>query len=113
MRPRSRHCCAVQPLWDLANTYTALHDPVAARQELLAAVSRRPQDPNSWERLGAFDLHQGAAAAALAELKAAVAWGATSPQAHTLVAKAQAELTAASARTAAAAKAAARKRRGH
>ncbi len=99
---------ALQPLWDRANAYMALHDPAAARTELFDALSRRQQDPDAWERLGVFDLNHGAPAAALKELQAAVAWGATSPQAHALVAKAQAELTAHPAPAASASKAAGR-----
>ncbi len=97
---------SVQPLWDRAGAYIALHDPVRAREELVAAVDRQPQNPDTWERLGAFDLHRGDAQDAVRELQMAAGSPSASPQARALLAKAQAELTARHAPAASASKAA-------
>jgi Tfp pilus assembly protein PilF len=99
---------AVQPLWDRASAFMALHDPVSARNELVAAVDRQTQNPEAWERVGAFDLRRGQTPDAVSELRMAIAAGSTSPQARALLAKAQAQLNARRARAASAAKAAGR-----
>ena len=85
---------AVQPMFDLAAAYVALHEPVAARAALTTAIARQPRDPDGWQRLGAFDLQQGAYAVALGELEAARHLG-DSSQIRSQIAKARARLVAA------------------
>jgi predicted Zn-dependent protease len=103
---------AVQPLWDLASAYTALHNPGAARNQLAAAAGRQPRSPDTWQTLGVYDLHHGAPLNALAELRASYSLGA-SPATAALIAKAQDAVNAQRARAAAAGKKAARRRSGH
>jgi tetratricopeptide (TPR) repeat protein len=102
---------AVQPLWDTAAAYTALHNRAAARAQLAAATLRQPRNPRTFQQLGEFDLRAHAAQVADAELRQALALGGL-PQTTALIAKAQTELNASHARAAAAAKAAAHRRRG-
>jgi hypothetical protein len=85
---------AVQLLWDLANAYTALHDPIGTRSELVAAVERQPRNPDTWKELGAFDLQQGAGNVALGELQSVLRLGADSSNVRALLRKARAELSA-------------------
>ena len=99
---------AVQPLWDRASAYMALHDPVRARNELVAAVGRQPQNGEAWERLGVFDLRRGDARDAVRELQVDAASPSASPQTRALLAKAQAQLSARPARPASASRAAGR-----
>jgi tetratricopeptide (TPR) repeat protein len=104
---------ALQPLWDLSNAYIAAHDPGDARHALIAAVTRQWGNPEPWQRLGTFDLHHQAAGAALTELQGALARDPASGQIRTLLARAQAAVTALPAPAAAAAKTAAHRRRAH
>jgi cytochrome c-type biogenesis protein CcmH/NrfG len=47
---------SVDPLFQLAAVYTAIHQAAAARTELLRAVARQPENPQTWLMLGEFDL---------------------------------------------------------
>jgi hypothetical protein len=47
---------SVDPLFLLARLYADAGDPVAARAQLVDAVSRQPSNPQSWQELGCFDL---------------------------------------------------------
>jgi hypothetical protein len=47
---------SVDPLFLLARLYADAGDPVAARSQLVDAVSRQPSNPQSWQELGCFDL---------------------------------------------------------
>jgi tetratricopeptide (TPR) repeat protein len=102
---------AVQPLWDLATAYTALHNAGAARHELALATQRQPRNPQTWQQLGEYDLQNGSAQTALPELQSANKLGA-SQHLEELIAKAQAALSAPPAQAKAASRKAARRRHG-
>jgi Tfp pilus assembly protein PilF len=102
---------AVQPLWDLAAVYIALHNPGAARAEFADATQRQPRDPDTWRQLGVYDLRNGSPVTALPELRASNSLGG-SPHTVALIAKARRALSAQQARQAAAARKAARRSRG-
>ncbi|HLH65528.1 MAG TPA: O-antigen ligase family protein [Solirubrobacteraceae bacterium] len=57
-----------QPLLELAGLYEGLHDPAAARAQLLEATARQPDNPEPWLWLGSFDLRAGRLGAAASEL---------------------------------------------
>jgi hypothetical protein len=46
----------IEPLQILASLYTAVHDPAAARNELVQATRRQPDNPRPWLWLGQFDV---------------------------------------------------------
>jgi hypothetical protein len=62
---------SVDPLWELSAIYGAMHDPTAARQELVDATNVQPSNPESWEQLGDFDLAQHQPVIAVLELQTA------------------------------------------
>jgi len=62
---------SVEPLWELAEIYSARHDPTAARQELVKAVNAQPSNPEAYEQLGQFDLAQNQPIVALLEFQTA------------------------------------------
>jgi tetratricopeptide (TPR) repeat protein len=104
---------AVQPLWDLSAAYIALHNVSAARTALVNATGRQPRNPQTFLELGRHDLRFHAPQAAIPELQTALALGAPTAQTNTLIANAQAAVSALQRRAAAAVKAAARRRSGH
>jgi O-Antigen ligase len=62
---------SVDPLWEQSAIYTALGNQAAARNELIKATSLQPENPQTWEQLGLFDLQNHQAQPALAELQTA------------------------------------------
>jgi tetratricopeptide (TPR) repeat protein len=101
---------SVQPLWDLATAYTALHNPGAARHELAVATQRQPRSSAPWQQLGVYDLRNGSPNTAVPELQAARSLGGASPQLARLIVRAQAALNAQHAQAAGAGKGAGRRR---
>ena len=63
---------SIDPLNLLSTIYTDLHNPAAARRELVDAASRQPSNPAVWENLGCYDLGHGRATASAAELRRAL-----------------------------------------
>ena len=53
-----RNPLSVDPLFDQAVIYTSAQNPGAARAALVRAVERQPANPQTWIRLGEFDLDQ-------------------------------------------------------
>jgi hypothetical protein len=51
----SENPVSVDPLFLLSQLYNALHDPSAARAELVQATSRQPSNPATWQELGCWD----------------------------------------------------------
>jgi Flp pilus assembly protein TadD len=64
---------SVDPLWLLALIHAGAGDHAAARGALLKATSVQPSNPETWERLGCYDLSRGNATAARAELARSLA----------------------------------------
>lgn len=63
---------SVDPLWLQAAIHSGAGDPGAARRELVKATSVQPSNPETWERLGCYDLTRGRPAAARAGLRRAL-----------------------------------------
>ncbi len=59
-------------LWELSEVHIAAGDLGAARTDLVRATSRQPDNPETWERLGEFDLRHRQPRVALVELANAV-----------------------------------------
>jgi hypothetical protein len=59
---------SVDPLWLQAEIYTGAGNPAAARRALVKASSVQPSNPETWQRLGCYDLRRGRTAAAHSEL---------------------------------------------
>jgi tetratricopeptide (TPR) repeat protein len=55
-------------LWELSEIDIAVGDLAGARTELTHATSRQPQNPETWERLGEFDLRHHQPRLAVSEL---------------------------------------------
>ena len=84
---------SVDPLWEQSAIYSGLGDPVAARRELVKAVSLQPDNPATWEQLGTYELYQQRQpGAALVTLEHARALDRTSASLAALVAQAKAKL---------------------
>ena len=62
---------SVEPLWELSEIYSARHNPTAARQELAKAVNIQPSNPETYQRLGQFDLAQNQPIVAVLEFQTA------------------------------------------
>ena len=62
-------------LWELSEIHVATGDRAAARADLVRATDRQPSNPETWQRLGEFDLRYHQPRLALAELDKAVAAG--------------------------------------
>jgi Tfp pilus assembly protein PilF len=67
-------------LWVLSEIHIAIGDRAAARADLVRATSRQPSNPDTWQRLGEFDLRYGQPRLAVPELSKAVALNLTSVQ---------------------------------
>jgi hypothetical protein len=59
---------SIDPLFLLAQIYTSLGNPAAARRELRDAVTRQPSNPRTWQQLGCHDLGTHRTGPALGEL---------------------------------------------
>ena len=57
----------------LAEIETGTGDPAAARRALVKATSVQPSNPETWQRLGCYDLQRGRSGRARAELGHAAA----------------------------------------
>ena len=64
----ARDPLTVGPLFQLAAMYTAIGNHQAARDELVSAVRRQPQNPQTWLQLGEFYLQEHQPASALGPL---------------------------------------------
>ncbi len=82
----------VDPLFQLAVMYTAIGDQQAARDELLSAVHRQPENPQTWLQLGEFYLHLDRPAAALGPLTRARSLDLGSPEVSQALSQARAAL---------------------
>jgi hypothetical protein len=86
---------SVDPLWQLAAIYSAMHDPVASREEWLKATQLQPSNAQTWQLLGLFDLQAHRPQLALAELNTARRLDRTSLQICTLITQAHNQLVSA------------------
>jgi hypothetical protein len=80
---------SVDALFTLAAVERAARDPQAARDALQRAVNLQPANPESWLRLGQFELDQGHVRRALRLLGAAIYLDPRGPEAQTAYAQAQ------------------------
>jgi hypothetical protein len=62
---------SVEPLWELAEMYSAGHDQTKARRELVKATTVQPSNPATWEQLSLFDLAGHQPVVAVLELQTA------------------------------------------
>ncbi|MBV9914954.1 MAG: O-antigen ligase family protein [Solirubrobacterales bacterium] len=67
----ARDPLSVQPHWLLSALYSRIGDQTAARVQLLKAVSMQPDNYDTWQQLGLFDLQQRQSQRALVALKRA------------------------------------------
>jgi tetratricopeptide (TPR) repeat protein len=67
-------------LWELSEIHVATGDRAAARADLVRATSRQSENPETWQRLGEFDLRHGQPRLAVAELDRAVGLDLTAVQ---------------------------------
>ena len=67
-------------LWELSEIHVATGDLAAARADLVRATDRQPSNPETWQRLGEFDLRYKHPRVALAELNKALALDLTAVQ---------------------------------
>src|SRR5262249_4197902 len=67
-------------LWVLSEIHIATGDLNAARADLVRATDRQPSNPDTWQRLGEFDLRYHHPQLALAELDKAVGLDLTAVQ---------------------------------
>jgi hypothetical protein len=67
-------------LWELSEIDLAAGDREAARRDLVRAAERQPSNPETWERLGEFDLRHGLPRPAIGELEKAIALDLTAEQ---------------------------------
>jgi Tfp pilus assembly protein PilF len=65
---------SVPPMFLLAKLYSELGNPAQARNELTAAVSRQPANPQTWVQLGCYDLSHRQTSLATSELHRALAF---------------------------------------
>jgi len=84
-----RNPLSIDPLLTLAAIQVAAHDPAAARGSLEDAVDLQPANPETWLRLGQFELQQGHARRALRLLGAALYLDPHGPDAQRAYAQAQ------------------------
>jgi hypothetical protein len=83
---------SVDPLFLLSAIYTAQGNRAQARAQLVRATTLQPSNPQTWSRLGRYDLGQHRAAQALAELRRARLLNRGSPQISAQLQQAQALL---------------------
>ncbi len=83
---------SVDPLFELAAIYTAAGDPTTAREQLVKAIGRQPQNAQTWLTLGEFDLRYHRPGSAIVSLAKAKALDLSSTQAEQDLAQAHAEL---------------------
>ncbi len=69
----ARDPLTVDPLFQLAAMYTAIGDRQAARDELVNATNRQPENPQTWLQLGQFYLQEHQPSSALGPLRRAKA----------------------------------------
>ena len=67
----ARDPLTVDPLFQLAAMYTAIGDRQAARDELLRATNRQPENPQTWLQLGELYLQEHQPSSALGPLRRA------------------------------------------
>jgi len=67
-RAQSSDPVSVDPLWLESAIYSSAGDQAAARRALIRATSVQPSNPETWTRLGCYDIKRGQNAAAGAEL---------------------------------------------
>ena len=80
---------SIDALFTLAAVERATRDPQAARDALQRAVNLQPANPESWLRLGQFELDQGNVRRAVRLLGAAIYLDPRGPEAQTEYARAQ------------------------
>jgi hypothetical protein len=86
---------SVAPIWELAEIYAGMGDPVASRQQWVKATRVQPSNAETWHQLGAFDLQAHRAQLALAELEVARRLDRTSPVIAQLIDQAHKQLISA------------------
>ncbi len=80
---------STDPLWELSAIYSALGQPAAGRAELVKATQVQPENPETWQQLGSFDLQAHHPQLALPELQKALGLDRTSTLTAQLVAQAR------------------------
>ncbi len=70
-RAQSSNPLSVDPIWLQSAIYTGAGDAAAARHALIKATSVQPKNPDTWIRLGCFDLKRGRGTVAFVELERA------------------------------------------
>lgn len=90
----ARDPISVQPLSELSEFYEAVGNLRAARGELARATSVQPENSQTWENLGEFDLRQHAPKRALTELQVAGRLDLSSTTVPAEIAQASKELAA-------------------
>jgi hypothetical protein len=84
-----RDSLSIDPLLTLAAIQTAAREPAAARATLERAVDLQPANPETWLRLGQFELRRGRVGRALRLLGSALYLDPHGPEAQTSYAEAQ------------------------
>jgi hypothetical protein len=87
----ARDPLSVQPRWLLSALYSRIGDQEAARAELLKAVSMQPDNYETWQQLGLFDLQQRQPQRALVALRRAQELNLGSLSTRTLINQATAQ----------------------
>ncbi|MBV9802876.1 MAG: O-antigen ligase family protein [Solirubrobacterales bacterium] len=80
---------STDPLWELSAIYSALGQGAAGRAELVKATQIQPDNPETWQQLGSFDLQAHHPQLALPELQRALGLDRTSALTAQLVAQAR------------------------
>jgi cytochrome c-type biogenesis protein CcmH/NrfG len=68
----ARNPVDVQPLWLLSSLYSRIGAEHAAHAELVKAISLQPENPDTWQQLGSYDLSHGQPHKAIGVLKHAL-----------------------------------------
>ena len=67
-------------LWELSEIHVAIGDRSAARADLVRATARQPDNAETWQRLGEFDIRYDRPQLAVTELDKAIALDLTAVQ---------------------------------
>jgi hypothetical protein len=90
---------SVDPLWELSAIYAAIGNQRASRAELVKATEVQPDNAQTWQQLGSYDLQAHHPELATPELQRALRLDRTSQITAQNLAQARAELTGSQTRT--------------
>jgi len=88
----ARDPLSTEPLWELAAIFAATGDPGAAHAELLHAVELQPENAQSWQQLGFYELKRRQPRAALSALGRAHSLDLSSASISNAIGQARAQL---------------------